>query len=81
MWPHFLKNGHVPEKFFFAIFSKNVAFFEKIVKMKKYSKPHFSQKRLYSFSLPDAPFPSKETCPQKHFFAFFSERIVFKKIC
>ncbi len=46
--------------------------------MKKYSKAHFLQKRLHSFSSTEGPAPSKETCGAlKWFFAIFSENTAF----
>ncbi len=39
----------------FPIFSKNVAFFEKIVRWKNIQNLISNKKKLYSFSLPDGP--------------------------
>ncbi len=44
--PLLLKNGRIPEKHFFPIFSKNVAFFKKIVKWKKIQNLVSHKKRL-----------------------------------
>ncbi len=62
---------------FFAISSKNISFYKKIVWWKNIQNLVSHKKRLYSFSSPDASFPSKRTWLQKRFFAVFSENAVF----
>ncbi len=64
-------------KNFFLIFSRNVAFFEKIVNKKNIWYLISHKKRLYSFSLPDAPYLQKRLGPQKRVFAVFLENTAF----
>ncbi len=66
----FSKKMLLSPKIFFAICLGNYCFHFKDC-MKKYSKPHFHKKRLYSFLSPDAPFLSNGTWTLKTFFAFF----------
>ncbi len=72
-WPLFLKNGHVPPKFFFTIFSKNVAFFEKIVERKIFKTSFPIKKNNIRFRCQTAPSLQKRLGPQKWFFAILSE--------
>ncbi len=55
------KQWSCPSKIFFPQFLQKCCFFRKNCEMKKYSKPHFHKRGLFSFSSPDASFPSKET--------------------
>ncbi len=67
---------------FFPIFYKNVAFFGKIVTWKNIQNLISQKKRLYSFSSPDVPFPSKETVvfPFSQKIQPFLKKLLNKKI-
>ncbi len=56
-------------------FGKIFFFFLKKLLNKKYSKPHFLQKRLYWFLSPDAPFHSKRLYPPRMVFCRFFRKI------
>ncbi len=72
--PYSLKNGHAPQKLFFAVILENV-FFEKIVKWKIF-KASFLTKNLYWFLLPETLYPSKWSCPPTNgFLQFFKHKL------
>ncbi len=80
-WPLFLKNGHVPRKFFSPIFSKNVAFLKKLLN-KKIFETSFPIKKFYVHFLRQTP-PSlqKRLGPQKRFLPFSQKiQLVLKKL-
>ncbi len=78
---HSLKNGHAPppkKKLFFTVIGKILffLFFWKKLLYEKYSKPRFLQRSLYSFLLPDTPFPSKWSYPPTNGFSqFFQHKL------
>ncbi len=70
------KKWSCPFKIFFPIFSKNVAFLEKLLNVKIFKTSFLLKKRLYSFSSPgDVPFPSKETWAPETVVLPFSQKI------
>ncbi len=74
-----------PQKWLYTpkiIFRNNLKkiFFSKKLLNKEYSKPHFPPKRLYWFLLPDASFPSKQSCPPTNCLSqFFLKIQLFSK--
>ncbi len=65
-----------PPNIFSPIFSKNVSFFEKIVKeMKKYSKPYFPVKKVIFIFLARRPLPFKRDLGPWNGFSLFSQKI------
>ncbi len=78
-WPLLLKNGHVPQKFYSAIFSKNVPFFEKIVKWRNIQYLISHKQRYINFRRQTPPSPQKRLGPQKRFFPFSQKITDFLK--
>ncbi len=70
----------ISSKTFLPIFSKNVSFVEKIVKLKIFNRYPISHRKGYiHFRRQTSPFLQKRLAPQKRFFAAFSENTVSLK--
>ncbi len=74
-----LKNGHFPPKFFFTIFSRNVASFEKIVIWKNIRNHISHTKSNIHFRRETPASLQKRLGPQKRFFVIFLENTAFFK--
>ncbi len=73
------KYGHVPQKILPPIFSKNVAFFEKIVRWKNIQNLISHKKGTINFCCQTPPPLQKRLSRQKRFFTILSENTSFLK--
>ncbi len=74
---HSLKNGHAPQKLFFAVILENIVFFEKIVKWKIFKTSRPSKKVILIFIARRPPLPRKTVYPPTNSFSNFSKNSAF----